>query len=130
MWLPKGFSGTKNPSWYYDPTYLNGNLSIPCYRYLSEEDKQFFGIGGTNINKTGIYPIFTGSDAGISFTKILDSCSFLYYDTDNYRIGELNITRLDLTSGIISGTFWATLYNPSCNDTIKITEGRFDFHGN
>ncbi|UOQ73225.1 hypothetical protein [Hymenobacter cellulosilyticus] len=43
----------------------------------------------------------------------------------DYRRGSLTITRLDLTAGIISGTFSFTLYKPGC-DTIRVTNGRFD----
>lgn len=46
VWVPKGFNGTKNLSWYYDPDYSDGDLSIKAYRIFSDDDEQYFGIGG------------------------------------------------------------------------------------
>ena len=45
---------------------------------------------------------------------------------ENYSEGGLFITKLDLATGIISGTFEYDAYSPECNDTVRITEGRFD----
>jgi hypothetical protein len=42
-----------------------------------------------------------------------------------YRKGTLTIIRLDLTKGIIAGTFEFTLAKPGC-DTIRVTNGRFN----
>ena len=39
----------------------------------------------------------------------------------------VTITRFDTLNRIISGTFKATLYNSIRKDSLKITEGRFDF---
>lgn len=39
--------------------------------------------------------------------------------------GAVYVSRYDLQSGIISGTFEFTLYKPGC-DTLKVTHGRFD----
>jgi hypothetical protein len=39
--------------------------------------------------------------------------------------GQLVITRLDMSAGIIAGTFSFTLAQTGC-DTIKVTQGRFD----
>ena len=33
--------------------------------------------------------------------------------------------RLDLSAGIIAGTFAFTLYKPGC-DSVRVTQGRFD----
>ena len=40
--------------------------------------------------------------------------------------GYVDLTRLDNQQGIVSGTFAFTLAQPGC-DTIKITNGRFDY---
>jgi len=39
----------------------------------------------------------------------------------------VTISRFDTLNRIISGTFRATLYNNTLKDSLKITEGRFDF---
>lgn len=41
--------------------------------------------------------------------------------------GKLNITKLDTVKRIISGTFYITFYKSGCKDTIKMTDGRFDY---
>jgi hypothetical protein len=49
------------------------------------------------------------------------------YRTNRKRgVGNLTITRFDQTKLIVSGTFNFKVWNPSCGDTIKVTEGRFD----
>ncbi len=130
VWLPKGFSGTKNPSWYYDPTYGGGDFSISAYKYENENNKQTIIVGSRNMSHTGKYVINNTSDAGITFYSMVENCEIYTRDSLIYCTGDLTITRLDTSIGIISGTFWATLYNPLCKDTIKITEGRFDLKGN
>ena len=129
-WVPKGFNGRPNLTWYYDPGYADGNLNISAYRFLSEANRQYFGLGGGGVTGTGTYKIVTlksgDSKVGISFVRLIDSCEIDAYDTTIYRIGEMTITKFDTSNGIISGTFWATIYSPSCKDTLKITNGRFD----
>lgn len=43
-----------------------------------------------------------------------------------YLDGILAITRFDRSQGIVSGTFAFKLYKQGC-DTLKITQGRFDY---
>jgi hypothetical protein len=45
-----------------------------------------------------------------------------YWNTN----GTLIITKVDRATGIIAGTFEYDAYSPECNDTVKITDGRFD----
>jgi hypothetical protein len=49
------------------------------------------------------------------------------YITNDTSTGSLTISRLDLTSHIISGTFDFQIQDPS-GKTIKVTDGRFDLH--
>lgn len=42
-----------------------------------------------------------------------------------YRQDNLNFTKIDLSAGIIAGTFDCTIHQTGC-DTLRITEGRFD----
>ena len=48
--------------------------------------------------------------------------------TDSNYTGELNVTKFDLQNQIVSGTFWFNIKNPYTNETVKITDGRFDAH--
>jgi hypothetical protein len=51
-------------------------------------------------------------------------CGDYYLDTLSSHI--LFITKLDSINYIASGTFEFTAINDDCNDTLRITEGRFD----
>lgn len=48
------------------------------------------------------------------------------YFTNNLMTGELKITKVDLTKGIISGTFWFDAVNDK-GEKVEIREGRFDW---
>lgn len=47
-------------------------------------------------------------------------------DHDSIISGHIKLSRFDLTNSIISGTFEFKAYSPTCQDTITITDGRFD----
>jgi hypothetical protein len=51
---------------------------------------------------------------------------YRYFSTD----GSINITRIDPLNKIISGKFNFIAPRGDCNDTLKITDGRFDIHYN
>ena len=48
------------------------------------------------------------------------------YYTNSIKIGELKITRVDVSNSVISGTFWFDAIN-SEGEIVHITEGRFDW---
>ncbi len=48
------------------------------------------------------------------------------YNIDTLSPYTINITRLDTINNIASGTFEFTAINNECQDTLRITEGRFD----
>ncbi len=133
-WKPSGFNGYPNFLVSYDPTYHGGSLSIRTYRYpTGAQDAQYIGFGGDQLNKPGTYPLTTlNSSTPLSpytafFTDGNQSSPCDYYSGNQGATvkGQLTITRLDLSSGIVSGTLECTLSQPGC-DTIKITQGRFD----
>lgn len=64
---------------------------------------------------------FTGGGATYSL-----STSNRYF-TNSVKIGELKITRVDLSHSIISGTFWFDAVN-SAGEKVEIREGRFDWN--
>ena len=49
-----------------------------------------------------------------------------YFYTNNITTGELKITKIDLTKGIIAGTFWFDAVN-SKGEKVEIREGRFEW---
>ena len=115
----------------YDPTYAGGSLQIRALRAVTGlPDGQYFLIGGSSISKTGNYPMSNTGPAGVYYSTGLQSGPCQEYSYSNRAPGfsmqgQLIITRLDLTAGIIAGTFAFTLAQTGC-DTIKVTQGRFD----
>lgn len=122
LWLPKGYNGTSNLIMSYDPTFNGGSLNLSAYRTESN-DKQDILIGADSLSTVGIFNFNSkGSPLALYFdTKT--SCS--YNDPQDYLRGTLQITRLDLNSNVVSGTFEFVVAKSSC-DTIKVTQGRFD----
>jgi hypothetical protein len=128
-WTPQGNSGTGNLSIDFDQGFNNGILGIVAYRTISASDKTQFILGVADSLNFKIAPftllIKKKSIGGLSFST-KNYCDILHADTTIYESGKINITKLDRTSRIVSGTFEGILYKQICGDTIKITDGRFD----
>ena len=129
-WTPSGNNGLPNLVVTYDPSYLGGALQIKTYRYTGAKNDVLQGIvlGASQVDKVKYCSISLTGGNGANYINngLLAPCN--YYGeppTLTYRKGQLSITRLDLTQGIISGTFAFTLYQPGC-DSVKVTQGRFD----
>lgn len=128
-WAPQGNSGTGNLSIDFDQGFNNGILGIVAYRTISASDKTQFILGiADSLNfKTAPFTLITKkkSIGGLNFST-KNYCDILHTDTTIYESCKINITKLDRTSRIVSGTFEGILYKQLCGDTIKITDGRFD----
>lgn len=128
-WAPKGFSGTGNLSIDFDPGIRKGIMGIVAYRTMSNSDQTQFLLGiGDSLNfKQAPFTVAVqpGSLGAMSFST-KEYCDLNHNDPGTFRSGEITVTRLDRSNGIVSGTFHVTLYKSSCGDTIRITEGRFD----
>jgi hypothetical protein len=129
-WMPSGYDNRPNFSVTYDPGYAGGSLTIRAYRYPSgKKSYENIILGGDRIAQVGVYPFVLVGDRKAFFSdhNANAPCDDFSEAPDvTYRVGSLTITRLDLTQGIISGTFSFKLAKPSC-DTIKVTQGRFDY---
>ena len=125
-WMPKGSDGTSNYSVYYDPSYRKGILNIATYRYSASgsANRQDIIIFSDSLKAVGTYPLTIRNHQEALFYGSGGQCEF-HQNEVHYRRGKLDITRLDLQAGIISGTFEFTLAKSGC-DTIKVTQGRFD----
>ena len=126
-WTPSGNVGPLNYRLIYDPGYAGGDLEIRAYRYVEElKGTQYFVIAGAPVTKAGTYPI-DGKTIGVYYKSGITGSCFEYYNApDLTTSGQLIVSRLDLTQGIVSGTFNFKLWQPGC-DTLKVTQGRFDY---
>ena len=125
-WTPGGNVGPLNYRLIYDAGYAGGDLEIRAYRYVDAlKDTQYFLITGAPISKVGTYPL-DGKTAGVYYSSGIKGPCYEYYNNPKLTVqGQLIVSRLDLTQGIVSGTFSFKLFQPGC-DTVKITQGRFD----
>ena len=122
-WTPQGNNGTDNNVVSYD-----GNVNILTYR-ISKAGRQVIRIGAGIVTHTGTYslslPVTQGSASYYDRGKP-SPCDEFFHNEVSYRRGKLSITRLDLQAGIIAGTFEFIVAKTGC-DTIRVTDGRFDY---
>ena len=112
----------------YDPALNGGNLGITAQQFdNSGSGVSTFGlgvdtvyqIGNINFNKNRVR-------LGFGSNPLIPNCGFLFNDPNLFISGNINITRFDLSAGIISGTFAFKCKKNGC-DTLNITDGRFDW---
>ncbi|MCW3073455.1 MAG: hypothetical protein JWP69_524 [Flaviaesturariibacter sp.] len=130
VYIAKGYNGTgtPNPKIQFD-IGLNGlpYLSIDAKQLNKEhisEGQVFVAIA--NISGTGTYTYPSSFNFSVGWNKYIANCGMLAFDTTIKQWGEANITKYDLTNHIISGTFNFKYKTQTC-DTIRVTDGRFDF---
>lgn len=105
---------------------LKGNGLIGC-RLLTESDDDFMVVvfGPTNF-KPGAY--FQNDQAdNVTYSSLRLSSLGYHSENKDSSYNLVNVNFIDTESNIVSGTFQFKLYNDmNPNDTIHITEGRFD----
>lgn len=124
VWVNRPAFLTDNISMAYNPNTGNFNLSAktsaPEDQELEEEfiriNSVFLSIGEVSLN-------FANYSSDSTCTFLGASAEDIPLDNDNY----LNISLLDLEENIIAGTFAFVVVDTICNDTFRITEGRFDY---
>jgi hypothetical protein len=128
-YLPAGRVGLgSNYSVSYDPTFNSGSLAVRTYNIANQKSK-YLVLGGAGINKIGTYLFGSAQDIGAFFTddnRSIPCDEYRSMDLNTFSKGTLTITRLDRQAGIIAGTFSFLLAKPGC-DTLRITQGRFDY---
>jgi hypothetical protein len=126
-WTPQGFDGTSNYSIDYDQR-RGGVFDLRAYRYQKQpsDNYQYLILYATRLNGPKTYSFRDSTNTEASFNDRLTGCELSSRDKAAYRQGTLTVTRFDLQAGIISGTFDFTLAKAGC-DTLKITNGRFDY---
>ncbi len=128
VYIPKGYSGTGNPNYKAVYEFFNGR---PYFKIITERyvDDSFNGEIYFSIDSwhhTGIYPIRANKNRKVYGGKFFNNCGISGFDTTTYQNGSFNVTKLALQNGIISGTFNCKIKPANC-DTIRITDGRFDY---
>jgi hypothetical protein len=126
VWTPQGNDGANNYIVVYDRA-LGASFDLRTYRYQQEptNNYQYIIIETSRLYAPKIYSIKDSLNTRVAIRDKLTGCYLSSLDAGTYHKGTLNITRLDLQAGIISGTFEFTLAKPGC-DTVRITQGRFD----
>ena len=129
------FYTTPKTRWEFDPNYLGGYLYIGGARYSDgafENDALLLAVDSLNFTKEKNInlSLLEFSIRYINYTQSNKICGTIdSYPADTTikasSSGKLNITRLDQTLRIISGTFYCSIKQAGC-DTLKITDGRFD----
>lgn len=127
VWIPKGRPSTfqSNLNVVYDPGYHGGTIDIRAYRLTEDTSvKGYIQIGSSGIGKEGAFKL---ENKDVYLLVYRDSnCYYESSDEEVFSDGVLEITRLDMQEGIISGTFEFILAKDGC-DTIRVTDGRFDY---
>ncbi|MDB5229607.1 MAG: hypothetical protein JWN76_412 [Chitinophagaceae bacterium] len=132
-WTPRGFMGyISNYVINADPTFQGGSLAIKVYR-VAGDITESFGILSDRCDHAGTYTISDTSHTRMTIFRGNGDLTKVYcqvsWNLPYNRRGTLVISRYDMTNGIISGTFEFSLVCKECmlGDTIKITNGRFDY---
>jgi hypothetical protein len=132
---PTGISLKPTTDLVFNPLDHEGRLDIYGLRY---DDKNIstdqIGLGADSLTIRSIAKVDSqNNEMGLFYTNSkLSKCNdfFTKVQIDSsknfYRQGKVVITKLDLQAKIISGRFDCKIFQTGC-DTLKITEGRFDF---
>lgn len=134
-YIPKGFiQYTPNFHVVVDPTYKNGDFSLRTVRLDRKKDERLYlTINSDSIRSVGTYVINDTGNTRSLLSKGDASLSKVYcnvhYNGTYHRKGFLKITKYDMQKGIVSGEFEFSMVNRDCGfgDTIKVTNGRFDY---
>ena len=125
----------------FDPNYKGGYLEISAVRYEDGiHENELLGLVADSlltkktktVNFTNYRDFFNYGLEFINYYALKSDCreyittTALDSSAKYFCDARLNITKLDQTTHIISGTFYASIYQNSCGDTLKFTEGRFD----
>jgi len=92
------------------------SIHLQAYNRVLQEGQTYQLKSTGNGNVYGIAAFSTSPTDGTSS-----------YTNSTYT-GELNLTKFDESTQIVSGTFWFDVRHPVTGETLEIREGRFDTH--
>ncbi len=115
--------------WYtldFQVSGISGTGNITCRILTNDQDDYIQLVFGPTFFKTGNYNMSFKYDTDMDFRKKL---KFYIAKQSDSLFNKVNINFIDSESNIFSGQFQFKLYNEANpNDTIRITDGRFDLH--
>ena len=126
-WVPQGSNGTNNLSIDYDPGFNNGIFNIAARNFLSVNGERI--VIGIRDSLNFIIPPkkYHLSNSSLFRAIFMSRCITESWISDvQVFSGSLTINTLNRQLNIIAGTFEFHMTKDFC-DTIKITNGRFDF---
>jgi hypothetical protein len=131
-WLPSGNNGTPNSVALYDPntsSYGGAQLNIAAYRIAASETYINLYCGPiTPLKRTFTIGIPTNRPPLAEANGCYEGSSFSFCNSSLAFIkGQLVLTRVDERAGVVAGTFWFTAVRTGSSDTLKVTQGRFDY---
>ena len=130
VYVPKGYSGTGTPNPHINYDYnFNGQpyFSIEVNQLTNRLNTGSVIISFLNLNSIGYYSIGNENFRySIYWDEFLQNCFMSIIDSSTTALGGGYISKLDIPNRIISGTFDFKAIKPGC-DTVRITDGRFDF---
>lgn len=124
LWLPRGRPQIFKTSLTYNYYPEDEALTLEAFR-KKEPEGEYINMNLAGVDGEGIYSL-DGKGGGITFNGVCNYSGGYGNNEYVYRNGTLEITRFDTVNWIIAGKFEATLHKAGC-DTLRITEGRFDF---
>jgi len=123
VWLPLG--GGFNPGQWVE--YFDQHLIVHGY---NDDKGQWINLDVYPIIDTGRYVFYTPI-LKVQWADYLNAKTNIDYYADTIYKGYINVLRFDSVKGLMSGTFEFDVYDKyhkHNNDTIHITDGRFDLH--
>lgn len=129
VYIPKGFDGTGTPN--PKKIFENGLNGLPYLQINAKQYDQTGQVGNLiiyidSLIGTGEYKIYSHKKQIGFGSNLIPSCGILANDDTQYKSGIIQLTKYDLSAGIISGVFSFKIKPSNC-DTLFFTEGRFDF---
>lgn len=135
VYLPKGhwaISGISSPVYFSDEGGIAFNVrNFSDYEYSTNVNIEILeGIFGIGTYENYAFPF--NQNVEFVIDTIIDGNNAKFdqsYITDTTMYRKIEITRLDLSKGIVSGLFEFTAVYPKTEKRISVTEGRFDLKG-
>ncbi|MBN8682016.1 MAG: hypothetical protein J0L99_05170 [Chitinophagales bacterium] len=122
-WTPK-WGGLLKPE--LTPMYneIIGQFALTAYQYQNDS-RESISLGTKPQGVFAPGEVIT-RDSNFVYVSKKDPCSSSSQSFYWSKSGTIQITRLDVSTGIISGTFEFDAVSETCQDTVRITDGRFD----